>query len=72
MTIVRAREIERLSARDAIPPEERVSKSLAMADHAGEAVDFAPGTIVSGFLPIRSEADLRALMARFAVRGARL
>lgn len=63
---------ERLAARDAIAPEERISKSLAMADHAGEAVAFASGTIVSGFLPIRSEADLRPLMARFAARGARL
>lgn len=63
---------ERLAARDAIAPEERISKSLAMAEHAGEAVAFAPGTIVSGFLPIRSEADLRPLMARFAARGARL
>ena len=63
---------ERLSARDAIPVEERASKSRAMADHAGEAVGFAPGTIVSGFLPLRSEADLRPLMARFAARGARL
>jgi len=31
-----------------------------------------PGTIVSGFLPIRSEADIRPLMARFQARGARL
>lgn len=63
---------ERLAARNGITPEERISKSLAMADHAGEAVAFSPGTIVSGFLPIRSEADLRPLMARFAARGARL
>ncbi|MGO7165333.1 5-formyltetrahydrofolate cyclo-ligase, partial [Rhizobium johnstonii] len=35
-------------------------------------VGFALDTIVSGFLPIRSEPDLRPLMARFAVRGARL
>ncbi|ANL86337.1 5-formyltetrahydrofolate cyclo-ligase [Rhizobium phaseoli] len=63
---------ERLAARDSIAPEERISKSLAMAAHAGEAVAFAPDTIVSGFLPIRSEADMRPLMARFAARGARL
>ncbi|WP_434729629.1 5-formyltetrahydrofolate cyclo-ligase [Rhizobium binae] len=63
---------ERLAARNGITPEERISKSLAMADHAGEAVAFSPGTIVSGFLPIRSEADLRPLMAQFAARGARL
>ncbi|MBX5011488.1 5-formyltetrahydrofolate cyclo-ligase [Rhizobium lentis] len=63
---------ERLAARDAIAPGARISKSLAMADHAGEAVAFEAGTIISGFLPIRSEADLRPLMARFAARGARL
>ncbi|MBX4959484.1 5-formyltetrahydrofolate cyclo-ligase [Rhizobium lentis] len=63
---------ERLAARDAIAPGARISKSLAMADHAGEAVAFEAGTIISGFLPIRSEADLRPLMARFATRGARL
>ena len=39
---------ERLSARDAIPAENRASKSLAMADHAGEAVGFALDTIVQG------------------------
>lgn len=63
---------ERLSLRDAIPAEMRIEKALAMADHAGEAVAFDPGTIISGFLPIRSEADIRPLMARFQARGARL
>ncbi|MDM9620160.1 5-formyltetrahydrofolate cyclo-ligase [Rhizobium sp. S96] len=63
---------ERLALRDAIPTDTRIEKSLAMADHAGEAIAFAPGTIISGFLPIRSEADIRPLMARLQVRGARL
>jgi 5-formyltetrahydrofolate cyclo-ligase len=63
---------ERLALRDAIPAEDRAARSLAMADHAGEAIRLAPGTIVSGFLPIRSEADLRPLMTRLAARGARL
>lgn len=63
---------ERLALRDAIPPEVRIEKSLAMAEHAGEAVAFDPGTIVSGFMPIRSEADIRPLMGRFQARGARL
>lgn len=62
----------RLTARNAIPPEDRLEKSLAMADHAGDAIDFEPGQIISGFLPIRSEADLRPLMARLKQRGARL
>jgi 5-formyltetrahydrofolate cyclo-ligase len=63
---------ERLALRDAIAAETRIEMSLAMADHAGEAVAFDPGTIISGFLPIRSEADTRPLMARFQARGARL
>jgi 5-formyltetrahydrofolate cyclo-ligase len=63
---------ERLALRDAIATETRIEMSMAMADHAGEAVAFDPGTIISGFLPIRSEADTRPLMARFQARGARL
>jgi 5-formyltetrahydrofolate cyclo-ligase len=63
---------ERLALRDVIPLEARIEKSLAMAEHAGEAVAFDPGTIISGFMPIRSEADIRPLMARFQARGARL
>ncbi|HEX8047304.1 5-formyltetrahydrofolate cyclo-ligase [Rhizobium sp.] len=63
---------ERLAARDAIPPEERIEKGLAMLAHAGDAIDLQSGEIVSGFLPIRSEADIRPLMARLRERGARL
>jgi 5-formyltetrahydrofolate cyclo-ligase len=63
---------ERLAARDAIPKDLRAAKSLDMAAHAGDAVAFARGTIISGFLPIRSEADLQPLMARWRGRGARL
>lgn len=63
---------ERLAARDAIPVDERIEMGLAMAAHGGDAIDVAPGAIVSGFLPIRSEADMRPLMARLRERGARL
>ncbi|NTF43136.1 5-formyltetrahydrofolate cyclo-ligase [Rhizobium sp. AC27/96] len=63
---------ERLAARDAIPADERISKGLAMAAHGGDAIDVRPGTIVSGFLPIRSEVDIQPLMARLGERGARL
>ena len=62
----------RLAARDALPAATRTEFSLSMADHAGDAIDFDPSTIVSGFLPIRSEADIRPLMARLKARGARL
>lgn len=62
---------ERLACRDAIPVEARIEASLAMAE-AGATLDFPPGAIVSGFFPIRSEIDVRPLMARLKERGARL
>lgn len=63
---------ERLAARDAILPVERIEKSLAIASHGADAIDFEAGAIVSGFLPIRSEVDLRPLMASLRDRSARL
>lgn len=63
---------ERLALRDAIPAGLRAAKSLEMAAHAGDAIAFKPGTVISAFLPIRSEADLQPLMARWRGRGARL
>ena len=62
---------DRLALRDTIPPEMRVEKSLAMAEHA-DALDFDPGAMISGFMPIRSEADIRPLMWRLRSRGAAL
>jgi 5-formyltetrahydrofolate cyclo-ligase len=62
----------RLAARDAIAETDRIEKSLAIADHAAEALEFNSGQIISGFFPIRSEADLRPLMHRLKSRGARL
>jgi 5-formyltetrahydrofolate cyclo-ligase len=62
---------ESLARRDALPVDRRIEKSLAIADHgAGLAVE--PGTILSGFWPIRSEADVRPLMFALRERGARL
>ncbi|KAA1182334.1 5-formyltetrahydrofolate cyclo-ligase [Rhizobium tropici] len=63
---------ECLAARDAIPADERIEKGLAMLAHGGDVIDVEPGTVVSGFLPIRSEVDIRPLMARLRERGARL
>jgi 5-formyltetrahydrofolate cyclo-ligase len=62
---------QRLAARDAIPADARIEKSLAMADHEA-AIMFNPGCVISGFMPIRSEADIRPLMWRLRARGARL
>lgn len=62
---------ERLAARDAIAPDLRIERSLAMAEH-GAAIAVEPGEIVSGFWPIRSEADIRPLMFALRDKGARL
>lgn len=63
---------ERLALRDAMTAQARIDGSHAMTTHAGDRIDFAPGTVISGFWPIRSEADIRPLMARLRTRGARL
>lgn len=62
---------ERLAARDAISGEERIEKSMAIAE-AGSAIRLLPGDEVSGFFPIRSEVDVRPLMHRLREKGARL
>jgi 5-formyltetrahydrofolate cyclo-ligase len=63
---------QRLAARDAIAVGDRIDKSLTMADLAADSIDFQPGEVISGFFPIRSEADIRPLMHRLKGRGARL
>ncbi len=62
----------RLAARDRIGAEERIEKSLDMAEHGEDTIVFEPGAMIAGFLPIRSEADIRPLMARLKARGCRL
>ena len=63
---------ERLAARDALTPAERQQKSLSMTAHGASGIPFAPGTVISGFMPIRSEVDTRPLMEALRVRGGRL
>ncbi|KQY11245.1 5-formyltetrahydrofolate cyclo-ligase [Rhizobium sp. Root482] len=63
---------ERLALRDSMLPQARLEASLAMLDHAGDTIAFEPGEVISGFSPIRSEADIRPLMARLRERGARI
>ena len=60
-----------LARRDALAPEHRIEMSLAMAE-ASEALSFDPGAVIAGYLPIRSEPDLRPMLARLRERGARL
>ncbi|UWU26050.1 5-formyltetrahydrofolate cyclo-ligase (plasmid) [Rhizobium sp. CB3060] len=63
---------ERLALRDAMLPTARIQASLMMADHAGDVIAMGRGNIVSGFSPIRSEADIRPLMVRLKNYGIRL
>ena len=62
----------RLAARDAMLVAERIDKSLQLADHGLSVIEFIPSAVISGFLPIRSEVDLRPLMAGLRGRGARI
>jgi 5-formyltetrahydrofolate cyclo-ligase len=60
-----------LAAREALSPEQRAASAQALAARK-LAVAIAPGTIVSGYSPIRSEIDPAPLMRKLAERGARL
>jgi 5-formyltetrahydrofolate cyclo-ligase len=63
---------EALARRDALDEFWRVEIALEMAETAKEKIDFAPGRIVSGFWPMRSEVDVRPLMFALREKGARL
>ncbi|UHS57400.1 5-formyltetrahydrofolate cyclo-ligase [Agrobacterium vaccinii] len=64
--------MERLALRDAFSVEERRAKSLVIAAHGAMALDVTDGPIISGFMPIRSEPDLRPLMETLRWKGARI
>jgi 5-formyltetrahydrofolate cyclo-ligase len=62
---------EALARRDALPPAERVQAAEAIAARAFPlAIDA--GTIVSGFMPMKSEINPLPLMRKLAAAGARL
>ncbi|MAU96826.1 MAG: 5-formyltetrahydrofolate cyclo-ligase [Fulvimarina sp.] len=62
---------EALARRDAMTETARIEASLAVCDLVTTSVSLRPD-VVSGFLPIRSEIDIRPLMMSFADRRARL
>lgn len=63
---------EVLARRDALDATLRIELALRVAEIGARAIDFAPGAVISGFLPIRSEIDLRPLMSALREKGARL
>jgi len=60
-----------LAARDALSSAQRAAASEALAAR-GLPVEISPGTVVSGYSPIRSEIDPVPLMRALAANGARL
>ena len=60
-----------LAARDALSDGQRTAAALAIATR-GLPFEIAPGAIVSGYSPIRSEIDPVPLMRALAGQGARL
>ena len=61
-----------LAVRDNVEPAARIEKCLLAAQMAQNHLDFQPGTIISGFVPIRSEIDARPVMDILRKKGARL
>lgn len=60
-----------LALRDAMPESERVFASNKLVEYVG-ALGLNAGEIVSSFLPIRSEIDLRPIMEPLTALGVRL
>lgn len=61
-----------LARRDALDPAKRIEAALTLADTFPLDIIPVAGKVVSGFLPIQSEIDVRPLMDRLRRAGARL
>ncbi len=64
--------LEALARRDALPVDYRIEQSLVMADVGSEQLAVLPGEVVSAFMPVRSEVDVRPLMFALGAKGARI
>jgi 5-formyltetrahydrofolate cyclo-ligase len=60
-----------LAKRDALSDKQRAAAAKAVAGQ-GLPIEIAPGMVVSGYSPIRSEIDPVPLMRALAAKGARL
>lgn len=59
-----------LAARSQLSPEDRDAKNIAMTDHGLRAISFQPDDVISGFWPIRGEADILHLLDLLRDQGA--
>jgi 5-formyltetrahydrofolate cyclo-ligase len=64
--------LEALARRDALDPVWRIEASLKIAETGAGLIHAGPGTVVAGYWPMRSEADVRPLMSSLREKGARL
>jgi len=60
-----------IARRDALPAAERIASAQAIAER-GLPVEVAPGTVVSGFSPLKSEISPLPLLRRLADAGVSL
>ena len=60
-----------LALRDAMPAQERQAAAEAVAAR-GLPIEVTPGTIVSGFMPMKTEINPLPLLRKLAGQGARL
>jgi 5-formyltetrahydrofolate cyclo-ligase len=63
---------EALGRRDALALDYRIEMSLQIAETGAREFDLIPGEVVSAFMPMRSEVDVRPLIAAIASKGARI
>ncbi len=63
---------EVLARRDALALDYRIEMSLQIAETGARELDLVPGEVVSAFMPMRSEVDVRPLMAAMAHKGGRI
>jgi 5-formyltetrahydrofolate cyclo-ligase len=61
-----------LAARSALSDSERNLKNTQIVAHGAQAVDFTAQDVISGFWPIRGEADILPLLEIFRSHGAKL
>ena len=64
--------MDALARRDALPLDWRVEMSLKIAETGAGEIAVMPGDVVSGFMPMRSEVDVRPLMSAFSQQGGRI
>lgn len=61
-----------LAARSHLSTADRAAKNLAITAHALAAISFQPNDVISGFWPIRDEADILPLLDLLRDKGAKL